>query len=818
MKLAKIPFGSILLAAPLLVGAAPPTGNLLVSRSVYAGDASTVTIGQKLPGGGSKLAVADGTYPGVWNNEAQDASFGVTSPIFLDRSAVVGGSMTSVNTLALPTTQLVTSFPSKSEMGLNLSTDGKSITFMGYVAPVNALDVSNSNTLNHVDPTNPVALIYPRGVAQFDATGSSSSVQVTSVNAYSGNNGRAAIFDVPDNQYFMVGNAGNGSGTEPVGVVNNTGVQIVTPGANGESQVVGKQQGTPGAANGFEFGFSIAQLGLGTDKSGKDDNFRGMTVFNNTLYVTKGSGSNGINTVYQVGTAGTLPTPATAAAATFSILPGFSTVLAKSTTGVVMNPFGIWFANATTLYVADEGDGAVATAAANPNSGLEKWVLESDGKWHNVYTLKNGLNLGVPYSVPGMPSSLNPAADGLRTLSGRVNGDGTVTLFAVTSTVSAAVDQGADPNQLVSITDNLSFLTAADAAGEAFTILKTAAFGEVLRGVAFVPLAPPTAVAGPNQAITVTQTVHLDGSASFADNTPSASLQYAWSLVSRPAGSSAALSDANVATPAFNADVPGDFVAQLIVTDPATGLQSAPSQATISSVWAPPAADAGPAQSGLVGSPVTLSGNGTDPQDLALSFAWNFISVPAGSAAVLANGNAASVSFTPDLAGTYTLTLAVSDMFGSSQPDTVSVSVITADDYAQQQISNAINVIGGLPVSHFDARGHRQSLHQLLHDAIEDIQQGRVDEARGDLNEALIRTDGYPLRGKLDEKGPGRDWILDPAAQAVVYQDLKNALGVLPVVSDCGGHDRDDRKGKDDHRKCSDDGKSDRDGSERDGR
>ena len=29
-----------------------------------------------------------------------------------------------------------------------------------------------------------------------------------------------------------------------------------------------------------------------------------MTIFNNTLYVTKGSGGNGINTVYQVGTQG----------------------------------------------------------------------------------------------------------------------------------------------------------------------------------------------------------------------------------------------------------------------------------------------------------------------------------------------------------------------------------------------------------------------------------------------------------------------------------------------------------------------------------
>jgi hypothetical protein len=38
---------------------------------------------------------------------------------------------------------------------------------------------------------------------------------------------------------------------------------------------------------------------------GKDDKFRGMTVFNNVLYYTKGSGSNGVNTVYFVDTTGT---------------------------------------------------------------------------------------------------------------------------------------------------------------------------------------------------------------------------------------------------------------------------------------------------------------------------------------------------------------------------------------------------------------------------------------------------------------------------------------------------------------------------------
>jgi hypothetical protein len=81
----------------------------------------------------------------------------------------------------------------------------------------------------------------------------------------------------------------------------------------------------------------------------------------------------------------------------------------------------------------------------------------------------------------------SPAADGLRNITGRVNGDGTVTIWAITSTVSGSGDQGADPNSLVSITDTLANTTAAGAASEKFRTLRTAGYAEVLRGVSFGP-------------------------------------------------------------------------------------------------------------------------------------------------------------------------------------------------------------------------------------------------------------------------------------------------------------------------------------------
>jgi hypothetical protein len=181
------------------------------------------------------------------------------------------------------------------------------------------------------------------------------------------------------------------------------------------------------------------------------------------------------------------------------ILSGFPTAL-KSTTSF---PFGIWFADAKTLYVADEGNGTATfdptsntytAAKAQTTAGLQKWVFSSAaGTWNQLYRLQAGLDLGVPCTVQGYPTGNNaatgkpwsPATDGLRNITGRVNGDGTATIWAITSTVSGSGDQGADPNKLVMITDTLSATTLP--AGESFVTLRSANSGEALRGVSFTP-------------------------------------------------------------------------------------------------------------------------------------------------------------------------------------------------------------------------------------------------------------------------------------------------------------------------------------------
>ena len=63
--------------------------------------------------------------------------------------------------------------------------------------------------------------------------------------------------------------------------------------------------------------------------------------------------------------------------------------------------------------------------------------------------------------------------------------DGTATIYATTSTISGSGDQGADPNKLVVITDKLSATTPP--ACESFHTVRSAGFGEVLRGVSWTP-------------------------------------------------------------------------------------------------------------------------------------------------------------------------------------------------------------------------------------------------------------------------------------------------------------------------------------------
>ena len=106
-----------------------------------------------------------------------------------------------------------------------------------------------------------------------------------------------------------------------------------------------------------------------------------------------------------------------------------------------------------------------------------------NGTWQLLYTITNGLNLYQPQTINGYPVPTYPT--GIRNMAGSVNGDGTVTLYAITAQYSTISGGEPDPTSLVGITDSLAATTLP--ANEQFVTLQNSGTPEVFRGVAFVP-------------------------------------------------------------------------------------------------------------------------------------------------------------------------------------------------------------------------------------------------------------------------------------------------------------------------------------------
>lgn len=505
---------------------------LVISSSTYI-KAGAVTgldpTGSSAQLPGPSVPVSDDNYVTVWNNDSVDGNFGVTSPINLTDIEPQSGHV--FGTLQVPTDQVVTSFPSKSELALSFTRDsnGAHLVLQGYAGSavgspgVGALDVSNADAAAGQDPTNPVTAFF--GGSHFFhrtivALDDRNKFSYTPTENYGGDNGRAALLG-SNGLYYTVGNSNAGSAgtfgasgctstaqttskvncTSP-DVTETTGVEVVKPIDARTASLAPAVPAVAGGSGSAEVNPLLTFLlnNGKADKAGKDDNFRGITEFNGALYFTKGSGSNGVQTVYTItdgaqypatfvpvpdvgpSAGNVLPTIANAGSLAVQILNGFPTDSSRATGGDYA-PFALFFANATTLYVTDEGTNDAADATVH--AGLQKWVLNTTGSWSLVYTVQAGL-IGQSYGPLAGSDGAWPQVTtiGLRNLAGRVNGNGSVTLWAVTSTNSTAGDTGADPNQVVEVTDVIAATTPA--ANETFTTVAGPTYGTVYRGVAYV--------------------------------------------------------------------------------------------------------------------------------------------------------------------------------------------------------------------------------------------------------------------------------------------------------------------------------------------
>lgn len=290
----------------------------------------------------------------------------------------------------------------------------------------------------------------------------------------------------------------------------------------------------------------------------------------------------------------------------------------------------------------------------------------------------------------------------------------------------------------------------------------------------------PTANAGADQNIRmIGDTIALDGSASFDDNTASGDLQYAWQLTGKPGGSAASLAGANTAMPSFVADAAGTYTASLTVTD-SIGQMSQADEVMVSTANLAPTADAGPDRVGLVNDLIVLDGSSSsDPEGMALNYAWSLDNVPAGSNAVLANTNSVSPNLIPDRAGLYGVSLVVSDNLGPSDPDTAEITVLTRSDFASQKIACAADLIEDLPESAVKTKGNQKALLNYLGAAAKAVQRPDYEKAIERIEFTLKRTDGCFVNGVADGNGVGRDWVEECTAQLEIHRCLTQARTAL---------------------------------------
>lgn len=189
---------------------------------------------------------------------------------------------------------------------------------------------------------------------------------------------------------------------------------------------------------------------------------------------------------------------------------------------------------------------------------------------------------------------------------------------------------------------------------------------------------PPVADAGPAQSVLTGATVKLDGSKSTDADLNQ--LTFSWRFTSKPSGSTAVLSDAKAVQPTFVADKAGQYVAELVVSDSLT--TSTPVTVTITATAAnvAPTADAGKNQSVIVGVAASLDGRGSkDANGDTLTYLWTLTAKPAGSTATLGGTTSSMPILVPDKAGTYTVSLVVSDGRLSSSASTVTITAAAAN-------------------------------------------------------------------------------------------------------------------------------------------
>jgi hypothetical protein len=186
-------------------------------------------------------------------------------------------------------------------------------------------------------------------------------------------------------------------------------------------------------------------------------------------------------------------------------------------------------------------------------------------------------------------------------------------------------------------------------------------------------IATPTAAIANITTVQKDELVQLDGTTSSSSDFRQ--LNFYWTLVSKPTGSTAKISNPYSPKPSFIADQFGKYEVSLKVDNGTK--ESEPFSISIQAENQQPFANAGSDQNRSNGSLIHLNGSGSkDADGDAISYQWEWIEKPSGSTAKLSSDSEANPIFTADLEGKYILSLTVSDQFSSSLADLVEINII----------------------------------------------------------------------------------------------------------------------------------------------
>ena len=434
------------------------------------------------------------------------------SPIILDQFNLGsnGTTATAAGSLLLPQTgggansAISGEYGSASEGFLQLSTNGQYLTMIGYgvnastfnTAPLSTYGTAalgQTTSLTAANQTGTIVTTVPRVVALIGSNGGvDTSTALTGV--FNMNNPRGAA-TVNGSSFYVSGQGVTGDGTG--------GVFYATKGATTATAIDASTSVPSGSPNG------TANAAYGTET-------RAVEIVNNgsgnQLQVSRDAGVSGTpNDATDIrsltNASGGLPTSSSGLVAT-RFLPsnpsvnggntGSIDVTAANENGVnnsrvgkfvYLSPEDFFYANATTLYIADSGSPKNGSGNAGlGEGGLQKWTLNTaTGFWSLDYDLVTGLSL-VNQQTADSSTPTAAGVTGLFGLTGEVVG-GNVELFATSYGLNEL-----SQSYLYELTDALADTTIAQAHGESFATLEAAPAGSLFRGVSLAPAPEPASI------------------------------------------------------------------------------------------------------------------------------------------------------------------------------------------------------------------------------------------------------------------------------------------------------------------------------------